>query len=290
MRQPRPCFQRLVFAWAGRGRQGERPGVRTCSVRPRTRCCDRRQGMPATADRSTGAVWAMGWLLGGGGWPPGQLPPAMDHPPPAPAARWASATRKPCLGGLLSPFGDALVGQHLAQPGMLVVHVPSLPAAQPSLFQRQVSGRQGCGTDPFGEQDCPSPMAGFASRSGRGDASRPTAAGEALAPGELTRPPVIRGFALCLPLSVPGGRGGRATTNRWWRMVMNAQVRCHLRECLYLPSFTVCHEPSRDSLASSAARLLPRRLAIRGAPCPGLTATRLSANRRAWPDGRSPRR
>jgi hypothetical protein len=186
MRQPRPCFQRFVFAWAGRGRQGERPGVRTCSVRPRTRCCDRRQGMPATADRSTGAVWAMGWLLGGGGWPPGQLPPAMDHPPPAPAARWASATRKPCLGGLLSPFGDALVGQHLAQPGMLVVHVPSLPAAQPSLFQRQVSGRQGCGTDPFGEQDCPSPMAGFASRSGRGDASRPTAAAGAQ-PEDLAR-------------------------------------------------------------------------------------------------------
>jgi hypothetical protein len=27
------------------------------------------------------------------------------------------------MGGLLSPFDDALLGQHLAQPGMLVVHV-----------------------------------------------------------------------------------------------------------------------------------------------------------------------
>ena len=29
------------------------------------------------------------------------------------------------MGGLRSSFGDALLGQHLAQPGMLVVHVPS---------------------------------------------------------------------------------------------------------------------------------------------------------------------
>jgi hypothetical protein len=58
---------------------------------------------------------------------------------------------------------------------------------------------------------------------------------------------------------------------------MNAQVRRHLRRCLYSPSFAVGHQPSRDSMASSAARLLPGRLAIRGAPCPGLTATRLSA-------------
>jgi hypothetical protein len=28
-------------------------------------------------------------------------------------------------GGLLPPFADALLGQDLAQPGMLVVHVPS---------------------------------------------------------------------------------------------------------------------------------------------------------------------
>jgi hypothetical protein len=34
------------------------------------------------------------------------------------------------MGGLLLPFGNALLGQHLAQPGMLVIHGPSLPAAQ----------------------------------------------------------------------------------------------------------------------------------------------------------------
>jgi len=38
------------------------------------------------------------------------------------------------MGSLLSSLGDALVGQDLAQPGMLVVHVPSLPAAQPACF------------------------------------------------------------------------------------------------------------------------------------------------------------
>ena len=36
------------------------------------------------------------------------------------------AAPQPGMGGLLPPFGDALLGQHLAQPGMLVVHVPSL--------------------------------------------------------------------------------------------------------------------------------------------------------------------
>jgi hypothetical protein len=30
------------------------------------------------------------------------------------------------VGGLLSPFGDALLGQCLAQPGMLVVHLSLL--------------------------------------------------------------------------------------------------------------------------------------------------------------------
>jgi hypothetical protein len=38
------------------------------------------------------------------------------------------------MGGLLAPLGDVLVGQHLAQPGMLVGHFPSLPAAQPACF------------------------------------------------------------------------------------------------------------------------------------------------------------
>jgi hypothetical protein len=67
----------------------------------------------------------MDWLLGGDGWPPGQLPPATGRPGPTPATRRASATPQPRLGGLLSPLGDVLVGQDLAQPGMLVVHVPS---------------------------------------------------------------------------------------------------------------------------------------------------------------------
>jgi hypothetical protein len=28
------------------------------------------------------------------------------------------------MGGLLSPLGDVLLGQDLAQPGMLVIHIP----------------------------------------------------------------------------------------------------------------------------------------------------------------------
>jgi hypothetical protein len=67
----------------------------------------------------------MGRLLGGDGWPAGQLPPAMGRPRPTPAPRRASAEPQPRLGGLLSLLGDVLVGQDLAQPGMLVVHVPS---------------------------------------------------------------------------------------------------------------------------------------------------------------------
>jgi hypothetical protein len=43
------------------------------------------------SDRSIDAVWAMGWLLVGDGWPPGQLPPATRRPPLA-SARWVSAT------------------------------------------------------------------------------------------------------------------------------------------------------------------------------------------------------
>jgi hypothetical protein len=37
---------------------------------------------------------------------------------------------QPGLGGLLLLFGDALGGQQLAQPVMLVVHICFLPAAQ----------------------------------------------------------------------------------------------------------------------------------------------------------------
>jgi AAA ATPase domain len=66
-------------------------------------------------------VWAVDWLVGRDAWPPGQLPPAAAQPPPAPARR-ASATHQPCMVGLLVAFGDALVGQRLAQPGVLVVH------------------------------------------------------------------------------------------------------------------------------------------------------------------------
>jgi hypothetical protein len=63
----------------------------------------------------------MDWLLGGDVWPTDQLPPATGHPPPA-AARRASVTCQPGVVGLGVPFGHALLGQDLAQPGMLVVH------------------------------------------------------------------------------------------------------------------------------------------------------------------------
>jgi tetratricopeptide (TPR) repeat protein len=67
-------------------------------------------------------VWAVGWLVGGHVQPPGgQPPPATASSPSAPTRR-ASVTYQPPLGGLLVAFGDALVGQRLAQPGMLVVH------------------------------------------------------------------------------------------------------------------------------------------------------------------------
>jgi hypothetical protein len=83
----------------------------------------------------------MDWLLGGDGWPPGQLPPATARPPPSPARR-VSTTREPRMGGLLVPLDYALLGQDLDQPGMLVVHgsFPSYSSA--CLFQRQ--GRAGC--------------------------------------------------------------------------------------------------------------------------------------------------
>jgi hypothetical protein len=67
------------------------------------------------------AVWAVGRLVGRDAWPPGQPPPPTAQPPPAPARR-ASATHQPRMVGLLVPFGDALLGQRPAQPGMLVVH------------------------------------------------------------------------------------------------------------------------------------------------------------------------
>ena len=50
------------------------------------------------------------------------------------------------------------------------------------------------------------------------------AAADAVASSELTRPPMIRGFALCLPLSVRLGTEGRAKDKRWRPIVMNAQL------------------------------------------------------------------
>jgi hypothetical protein len=61
------------------------------------------------SDRSTSALRATGWLLGGDGWPPGQLPPPTAQPPPAPTRR-ASAIHQPRMVGLLVSFGDALLG------------------------------------------------------------------------------------------------------------------------------------------------------------------------------------
>jgi hypothetical protein len=41
----------------------------------------------------------------------------------APVARPTSVMRESGMGGLLVPLGDALLGEQLAQPGMLVVHL-----------------------------------------------------------------------------------------------------------------------------------------------------------------------
>jgi hypothetical protein len=74
------------------------------------------------SDGSTDAVRATGWLLGGDGRAPGQLPPPTGRPGPTPTTRRASAEPQPRMGGLLVALGDALLGQYLAQPGMLVAH------------------------------------------------------------------------------------------------------------------------------------------------------------------------
>jgi hypothetical protein len=65
-------------------------------------------------------VWVSNGRLGGDAWPAGQLPPPSQ---PAPVAARPSAMGEPGLGGLLVSFADALGGQRLAQPGMLVLHV-----------------------------------------------------------------------------------------------------------------------------------------------------------------------
>src|SRR5215218_6387455 len=124
----------LAWAWA---RVVMAARFMAARVAPRTRA---RASLDMVAsDRSTGALRVTGWLVGGDGWPPGQLPPAAARPGPAPAARWASTRHQSCVGGLLVPLGDALLGQRLAQPGMLVVHVsfPSCSsAASPAIRPR----------------------------------------------------------------------------------------------------------------------------------------------------------
>jgi len=75
----------------------------------------------------------MGGLVGGDVWPAGQLPPATGRPPGAAATRRASTPEQSRQGSLLVPFGDALGGQGLAQPSMLVVH-----AASPSCVSMRV--------------------------------------------------------------------------------------------------------------------------------------------------------
>jgi hypothetical protein len=65
-------------------------------------------------------VWVSDGRLGRDARPAGQLPPSSQ---PAPVAAGPSAVGEPGPGGLPVSFRDALLGQSLAQPGMLVVHV-----------------------------------------------------------------------------------------------------------------------------------------------------------------------
>jgi hypothetical protein len=77
-------------------------------------------------DRSTDAMRATGWVLGGGR-PRDQLPAARavspNGAPSTGAGESAGLCHAPAHGSLLSPIGHALLGQRLAQPGMVVVHV-----------------------------------------------------------------------------------------------------------------------------------------------------------------------
>jgi hypothetical protein len=59
------------------------------------------------------------------------------------AAGPAGVLGEPGLGGLLVSLGDALGGQLLAQPGMLVVHLPSF--LQLSVLVPAPSVRRGAG-------------------------------------------------------------------------------------------------------------------------------------------------
>lgn len=119
--------------WRSRGVVPARAGAGRSTMGGRRH----RWGEERVADRSIDAVRSAGWLLGGDGGPPGQLPPAMG-PGPTPTTRRATAIPQPRMGGLLSLFGDAVLSQDLAQPGMLVVHV-WFPSAARSGVQRSQS-------------------------------------------------------------------------------------------------------------------------------------------------------
>jgi hypothetical protein len=107
------------------GRVGQQPGTGKAMGLPGGR------GSPIERMILASVSWGDGLLVGGVAWPPHQLPPATGCPSAA-AARRASATCQSDLGGLLVPIGDALLGQGLAEPGMLVVHGPSpFPPARP---------------------------------------------------------------------------------------------------------------------------------------------------------------
>src|SRR5215211_7197535 len=125
-------------------------------VHGRQRCPDDDEGAGAAGhgrppDRSVGAVWTVGWLVGGHIQPPGgQPPPATAGSPSAPTRR-AGVTYQPRMVGLLVAFGDALVGQRLAQPGMLVVH-ESHPF--PQLSRMIVAGSGWAGRAPSESGTC----------------------------------------------------------------------------------------------------------------------------------------
>jgi hypothetical protein len=115
---------RPACRWARRWpRRGRRRSCRPGSWRP---VWPPRRGRVASGH---GRPPPVSWRRGGGrlaGRRPrlatgGQPPPATAGSPPAPTRR-ASVTYQPRMVGLLVAFGDALVGQRLAQPGMLVVH------------------------------------------------------------------------------------------------------------------------------------------------------------------------
>jgi hypothetical protein len=111
--------------------------------------CDRDPGQAApepgrvcvwtwsSCDRSTAGGRAAAGLDGGDAWPPVRCPQPPGTPRPAPATRRVSGIRQPRMGGLLSPFGDPLLSQHLAQPGMLVVHVPT-PSGSSTCFPSEL--------------------------------------------------------------------------------------------------------------------------------------------------------